>query len=227
MENTHVKGIRDMENDINIINLVKKGDSRAFDILVVKYQDRLVYSVFKFCKDFELSQDIAQEAFVKAFRNIDKFRGESSFYTWIYRIAINTAKNYFSNKSRGAETYNEDVLDGALSDLSLNSDNPETLLAAEEMKDAVNQAFQNLPDEIRSTLSLREYDGLSYEEIAKVQNCPIGTVRSRIFKGRELINETFSKLGLSKPGKSFSSVKKLCFPSFVFVLTWVWASRTI
>ena len=187
-----------MENDINIINLVKKGDVRAFDILVVKYQDRLVYSVFKFCKDFELSQDIAQGAFVKAFRNIDKFRGESSFYTWIYRIAINTAKNYFSNKSRGAETYNEDVLDGALSDLSLNSDNPETLLAAEEMKDAVNQAFQNVPDEIRSTLSLREYDGLSYEEIAKVQNCPIGTVRSRIFKGRELINETFSKLGLSK-----------------------------
>ncbi len=187
-----------MENDINIINLVKKGDSRAFDILVVKYQDRLIYSVYKFCKDLELSQDITQEAFVKAFRNIDKFRGESSFYTWIYRIAINTAKNYFSNKSRGAETYNEDILDTALSDMSLNSDNPETLLAAEEMKDAVNQAFQNLPDEIRSTLSLREYDGLSYEEIAKVQNCPIGTVRSRIFKGRELINETFSKLGLSK-----------------------------
>ena len=198
MENTHVKDIRDMENDINIINLVKKGDSRAFDILVVKYQDRLIYSVYKFCKDMELSQDITQEAFVKAFRNIDKFRGESSFYTWIYRIAINTAKNYFSNKSRGAETYNEDILDTALSDMSLNSDNPETLLAAEEMKDAVNQAFQNLPDEIRSTLSLREYDGLSYEEIAKVQNCPIGTVRSRIFKGRELINETFSKLGLSK-----------------------------
>ena len=187
-----------MENDINIINLVKKGDSRAFDILVVKYQDRLIYSVYKFCKDLELSQDITQEAFVKAFRNIDKFRGESSFYTWIYRIAINTAKNYFSSKSRGAETYNEDILDTALSDMSLNSDNPETLLAAEEMKDAVNQAFQNLPDEIRSTLSLREYDGLSYEEIAKVQNCPIGTVRSRIFKGRELINETFSKLGLSK-----------------------------
>ena len=198
MENTHVKDMRDMENDINIINLVKKGDSRAFDILVVKYQDRLIYSVYKFCKDLELSQDITQEAFVKAFRNIDKFRGESSFYTWIYRIAINTAKNYFSNKSRGAETYNEDILDNALSDMSLNSDNPETLLAAEEMKDAVNQAFQNLPDEIRSTLSLREYDGLSYEEIAKVQNCPIGTVRSRIFKGRELINETFSKLGLSK-----------------------------
>ena len=198
MENTHVKDIRDMENDINIINLVKKGDSRAVDIVVVKYQDRLIYSVYKFCKDLELSQDITQEAFVKAFRNIDKFRGESSFYTWIYRIAINTAKNYFSNKSRGAETYNEDILDTALSDMSLNSDNPETLLAAEEMKDAVNQAFQNLPDEIRSTLSLREYDGLSYEEIAKVQNCPIGTVRSRIFKGRELINETFSKLGLSK-----------------------------
>ena len=88
-----------MENDINIINLVKKGDVRAFDILVVKYQDRLVYSVFKFCKDFELSQDIAQEAFVKAFRNIDKFRGESSFYTWIYRIAINTACLLYTSPS--------------------------------------------------------------------------------------------------------------------------------
>ena len=187
-----------MNTDINIIYLVKKGDLKAFDILVVKYQDRLVYSVYKFCSDLDLSQDITQEAFVKAYNNIDKFRGDSSFYTWIYRIAINTAKNYFSNKSRGAETYNEDLLDNALSDMSLNSDNPETLLEAEEMKDAINQAFQNLPDEIRSTLSLREYDGLSYEEIAKVQNCPIGTVRSRIFKGRELINETFSKLGLSK-----------------------------
>ena len=187
-----------MNTDINIINLVRKGDLKAFDILVVKYQDRLVYSVYKFCSDLDLSQDIAQEAFVKAYNNIDKFRGDSSFYTWIYRIAINTAKNYFYNKSRGAETYNEDLLDNALSDMSLNSDNPETLLEAEEMKDAINQAFQNLPDEIRSTLSLREYDGLSYEEIAKVQNCPIGTVRSRIFKGRELINETFSKLGLSK-----------------------------
>ena len=212
-----------MENDINIINLVKKGDVRAFDILVVKYQDRLVYSVFKFCQYFELSQDITQEAFVKAFRNIDKFRGESSFYTWIYRIAINTAKNYFSNKSRGAETYNEDVLDGALSDLSLNSDNPETLLAAEEMKDAVNQAFQNLPDEIRSTLSLREYDGLSYEEIAKVQNCPIGTVRSRIFKGRELINETFSKLGLSKTWSNQYGIK---FRSKI-VFTFGWRSLRI
>ena len=187
-----------MENDKNVISLVRNGDVKAFDILVIKYQDRLVYSVFKFCKDLVLSEDIAQEAFVKAFKNIDKFRGDSSFYTWIYRIAINTAKNYFSNKARGAETYNEDILDSALSDISLNSDNPETLLVAEEMKDAINQAFQNLPDEIRSTLSLREYDGLSYEEIAKVQNCPIGTVRSRIFKGRELINETFSKLGLSK-----------------------------
>ena len=187
-----------MNTDINIINLVKEGDKRAFDILVAKYQDRLVYSVFKYCKDLDLSQDIAQEAFVKAYRSIDKFRGDSSFYTWIYRIAINTAKNYFSSKSRGAEVYNEDILDNALSDLSMDSENPETLLEADELKDAVMEAFQNLPDDIRSTLSLREYDGLSYEEIAKVQNCPIGTVRSRIFKGREIINETFSRLGMSK-----------------------------
>ena len=187
-----------MNTDINVINLVKEGDKRAFDILVVKYQDRLVYSVFKYCKDLDLSQDIAQEAFVKAYRSIDKFRGDSSLYTWIYRIAINTAKNYFSSKSRGAEVYNEDILDNALSDLSMDSENPETLLEADELKDAVMEAFQNLPDDIRSTLSLREYDGLSYEEIAKVQNCPIGTVRSRIFKGREIINETFSRLGMSK-----------------------------
>ena len=187
-----------MSTDIKLINLVKEGDKRAFDILVTKYQDRLVYSVFKYCKDLDLSQDIAQEAFVKAYRSIDKFRGDSSFYTWIYRIAINTAKNYFSNKSRGAEVYNEDILDNALSDLSMDSENPETLLEADELKDAVMEAFQNLPDDIRSTLSLREYDGLSYEEIAKVQNCPIGTVRSRIFKGREIINETFSRLGMSK-----------------------------
>tara|TARA_Y100000817_G_C16737032_1_gene490657 strand:- start:297 stop:872 length:576 start_codon:yes stop_codon:yes gene_type:complete len=187
-----------MNTDINVINLVKEGDKRAFDILVAKYQDRLVYSVFKYCKDLDLSQDIAQEAFVKAYRSIDKFRGDSSFYTWIYRIAINTAKNYFSSKSRGAEVYNEDILDNALSDLSMDSENPETLLEADELKDAVMEAFQNLPDDIRSTLSLREYDGLSYEEIAKVQNCPIGTVRSRIFKGREIINETFSRLGMSK-----------------------------
>ena len=170
-----------MSTDIKLINLVKEGDKRAFAILVTKYQDRLVYSVFKYCKDLDLSQDIAQEAFVKAYRSIDKFRGDSSFYTWIYRIAINTAKNYFSNKSRGAEVYNEDILDNALSDLSMDSENPETLLEADELKDAVMEAFQNLPDDIRSTLSLREYDGLSYEEIAKVQNCPIGTVRSRIF----------------------------------------------
>ena len=187
-----------MSTDIKLINLVKEGDKRAFDILVTKYQDRLVYSVFKYCKDLDLSQDIAQEAFVKAYRSIDKFRGDSSFYTWIYRIAINTAKNYFSNKSRGAEVYNEDILDNALSDLSMDSENPETLLEADELKDAVMEAFQSLPDDIRSTLSLREYDGLSYEEIAKVQNCPIGTVRSRIFKGREIINETFSRLGMSK-----------------------------
>ena len=112
-----------MNTDINIINLVKKGDLKAFDILVVKYQDRLVYSVYKFCSDLDLSQDITQEAFVKAYNNIDKFRGDSSFYTWIYRIAINTAKNYFTNKSRGAETYNEDLLDNALSDMSLNLSN--------------------------------------------------------------------------------------------------------
>ena len=186
------------KNEASLLKRAKNGDKDAFNLMVIKYQPRIMSVLYGFLKTHSDAEDLTQQTFIKAWTNLEKFRGDSSFYTWIYRIAINTAKNYFSNKSRGAETYNEDLLDNALSDMSLNSDNPETLLEAEEMKDAINQAFQNLPDEIRSTLSLREYDGLSYEEIAKVQNCPIGTVRSRIFKGRELINETFSKLGLSK-----------------------------
>ncbi len=186
-----------MNSEKSLINLVKKGDKKAYEVLVLQYQDRLVFSVYKFLKDYELAQDIAQEAFVKAFKNIEKFRGDSSFYTWIYRIAINTAKNFLSSKSRKSEIYDDEIMELKLSESAVTSENPENILEAEELRSMMMDAIQGLPDDIRTTLSLREFDGLSYEEIAEVQNCPIGTVRSRIHKGREILDKTFSKYNMS------------------------------
>jgi len=186
-----------MNSEKSLINLVKKGDKKAYEVLVLQYQDRLVFSVYKFLKDYELAQDIAQEAFVKAFKNIEKFRGDSSFYTWIYRIAINTAKNFLSSKSRKTEIYDDEIMELKLSESAETSENPENILEAEELRSLMMDAIQGLPDDIRTTLSLREFDGLSYEEIAEVQNCPIGTVRSRIHKGREILDKTFSKYNMS------------------------------
>ena len=186
-----------MNSEKSLINLVKKGDKKAYEVLVLQYQDRLVFSVYKFLKDYELAQDIAQEAFVKAFKNIEKFRGDSSFYTWIYRIAINTAKNFLSSKSRKSEIYDDEIMELKLSESAVTSENPENILEAEELRSMMMDAIQGLPDDIRTYLSLREFDGLSYEEIAEVQNCPIGTVRSRIHKGREILDKTFSKYNMS------------------------------
>ena len=186
-----------MNSEKSLINLVKKGDKKAYEVLVLQYQDRLVFSVYKFLKDYELAQDIAQEAFVKAFKNIEKFRGDSSFYTWIYRIAINTAKNLLSSKARSSEVYDDEIMELKLSESAVTTENPENILEAEELRSKMLDAIQSLPDDIRTTLSLREFDGLSYEEIAKVQNCPIGTVRSRIHKGREILDKTFSKYNMS------------------------------
>ena len=186
-----------MNSEKSLINLVKNGDKKAYEVLVLQYQDRLVYSVYKFLKDYELAQDIAQEAFVKAFKNIEKFRGDSSFYTWIYRIAINTAKNFLSSKARSSEVYDDEIMELKLSQSAVTTENPENILEAEELRTKMMEAIQSLPDDIRTTLSLREFDGLSYEEIAKVQNCPIGTVRSRIHKGREILDKTFSKYNMS------------------------------
>ena len=186
-----------MKDDIALVNLVKKGDKKAYNVLVLKYQDRLVFSVYKFLKDYELAQDIAQEAFIKAYKSIDKFRGDSQFYTWIYRIAINTAKNVLSTKARASEVYDNDTTDQLLSESATTSENPENILQADQLRSTINNALQSLPEDIRVTLSLREYDGLSYEEIAKVLECPIGTVRSRIHKGREMLDQTFSKYDMS------------------------------
>ena len=186
-----------MKDDIALVNLVKKGDKKAYNALVLKYQDRLVFSVYKFLKDYELAQDIAQEAFIKAYKSIDKFRGDSQFYTWIYRIAINTAKNVLSTKARASEVYDNDTTDQLLSESAITSENPENILQADQLRSTINNALQSLPEDIRVTLSLREYDGLSYEEIAGVLKCPIGTVRSRIHKGREMLDKTFSRYNQS------------------------------
>lgn len=186
-----------MKDDIALVNLVKKGDKKAYNALVLKYQDRLVFSVYKFLKDYELAQDIAQEAFIKAYKSIDKFRGDSQFYTWIYRIAINTAKNVLSTKARASEVYDNDTTDQLLSESAITSENPENILQADQLRSTINNALQSLPEDIRVTLSLREYDGLSYEEIAGVLKCPIGTVRSRIHKGREMLDKTFLRYNQS------------------------------
>ena len=186
-----------MKDDIALVNLVKKGDKKAYNALVLKHQDRLVFSVYKFLKDYELAQDIAQEAFIKAYKSIDKFRGDSQFYTWIYRIAINTAKNVLSTKARASEVYDNDKTDQLLSESAITSENPENILQADQLRSTINNALQSLPEDIRVTLSLREYDGLSYEEIAGVLKCPIGTVRSRIHKGREMLDKTFSRYNQS------------------------------
>ena len=182
-----------MNSEKSLINLVKKGDKKAYEVLVLQYQDRLVFSVYKFLKDYELAQDIAQEAFVKAFKNIEKFRGDSSFYTCIYRIAINTAKNFLSTKSRRSEVYDDEIMELKLSESAATSENPENILEAEELRSIMMDAIQGLPDDIRSTLSLREFDGLSYEQIAEIVNCPVGTVRSRIFRGREVIDDAIKE----------------------------------
>ena len=186
-----------MKDDIALVNLVKKGDKKAYNVLVLKYQDRLVFSVYKFLKDYELAQDIAQEAFIKAYKSMDKFRGDSQFYTWIYRIAINTAKNVLSTKARASEVYDNDTTDQLLSESATTSENPENILQADQLRSTINNALQSLPEDIRVTLSLREYDGLSYEEIAGVLKCPIGTVRSRIHKGREMLDKTFLRYNQS------------------------------
>ena len=137
------------------------------------------------------------ENIIKVYKNIEKIIGDSQFYSWIYRIAINTAKNVISTKARTSEVYDNDTTDQLLSESATTSENPENILQAEQLRSEINKALQNLPEDIRVTLSLREFDGLSYEEIAKVLNCPIGTVRSRIHKGREMLDQTFSKYNLS------------------------------
>jgi RNA polymerase sigma-70 factor (ECF subfamily) len=183
--------------DAELVKRVQAGDTGAFDILVQKYQHKVVNLVGRFVSDHAECQDIAQDSFIKAFRAIQNFRGDSQFYTWLYRIAANTAKNYLASRARKSPGYTVDVDDAQYfegeSGLKEYS-NPENLLLTDEIKTTIFSAIENLPDDLKSAITLRELDGLSYEEIAEVMDCPIGTVRSRIFRARDAIDKELRPL---------------------------------
>ncbi|MEP4146340.1 MAG: RNA polymerase sigma factor RpoE [Halioglobus sp.] len=179
------------ETDQQLVARVQTGDSRAFDLLVLKYQHKIFSLIGRYVHDADEVQDVAQEAFIKAYRALPKFRGDSQFYTWLYRIAVNTAKNHLVSRSRrppGSDVEVEDAeyYEGgaALRDI----ETPETALFGAELKRVVEAAISDLPDDLRTAVTLREFDGLSYEDIADIMDCPVGTVRSRIFRAREAID---------------------------------------
>jgi RNA polymerase sigma-70 factor (ECF subfamily) len=178
--------------DQQLVERVQAGDKRAFDLLVLKYQPKILGLVSRYVHDSHEVQDVTQEAFIKAYRALPRFRGDSAFYTWLYRIAINTAKNHLVARGRrppGSDVEVEDAEHfengGALRDM----ENPENMLFSRELGEVVHQAISDLPDDLRSAVTLREFDGLSYEEIAEIMDCPVGTVRSRIFRAREAIDK--------------------------------------
>ena len=188
------KKISNKEIDLSLVRRAKKGDYRAFDLLVVKYQSRVIATAFKFVKEKQLAEDIAQEAFIKSYKSIDSFREESSFYTWVYRITVNTAKNYLVSSKRRDEVVISDLSqDDSFYPEKLDVDSPQEILKASELRDLIFETLSSLGEETRTALSLREFDGLSYEQIAEIVQCPVGTVRSRIFRGREVIEEVVGK----------------------------------
>ena len=184
------------------------GDLRAYDLLVIKYQRRIERLIGRMVRDTDLVQDIAQETFLRAFRALHQFRGDAQFYTWLYRIAVNTAKKFLMDLKRdpliyeGAMRSDDDENETSRVGQELtNDETPETVLAAREIATAVNAAMEALPDDLRQAVTLREIEGLSYEEIATVMACPIGTVRSRIFRAREAISARVRPLLENRTGK--------------------------
>ncbi|HKJ52854.1 MAG TPA: RNA polymerase sigma factor RpoE [Gammaproteobacteria bacterium] len=183
--------------DAELVKRVQAGDSRAFDLLVQKYQHKVINLVGRFVSDQAECQDIAQDAFIKAYRAIDSFRGDSQFYTWLYRITANTAKNYLASRARKTPAYAIDVDDAEHFEGESRlkeTDTPENLLLTDEIRQTVFDAIEKLPEDLKTAITLREFDNLSYEEIAEVMNCPIGTVRSRIFRAREVIDKELRPL---------------------------------
>jgi RNA polymerase sigma-70 factor (ECF subfamily) len=184
-------------NDRELVRRVKKGDKSAFDLLVLKYQHKIVKLVMRYVKDPSEALDVAQEAFLKAYRAIGSFRGDSAFYTWLYRIAINTAKNHLVAARRRPVDFELDLQDPDQYELSnrlKDVDTPEGLLLSNEIREAVEDAIRGLPEDLRTAILLRELEGMSYEEIAEAMTCPVGTVRSRIFRAREAIDKRLQPL---------------------------------
>ncbi|MCZ6709500.1 MAG: RNA polymerase sigma factor RpoE [Gammaproteobacteria bacterium] len=179
------------DTDKELVRRVKKGDRHAFELLFSRYQHKILNLIGRYLRDREDVEDVAQETFIKAFRALPRFRGESAFYTWLYRIAINTAKNHLVARSRRPPGTDVDVEDAEFmdgTDALRESESPESALARDELSAEIDLAISQLPDDLRSAVTLREFDGLTYEQIAKIMDCPVGTVRSRIFRAREAID---------------------------------------
>ena len=179
------------DKDLILVRRAKRGDYKAFDLLVLKYQSRIIGLAMKFVKDIQTAEDVAQESFIKAYKSLDSFREESAFYTWLYRIASNTSKNYLISKKRKNELLESEVFSSEEIDIFdiPGGSSPEEILQANNLREVIFESLSNLPEDIRTAVSLREFEGMSYEEISEVLDCPIGTVRSRIFRGREIIQE--------------------------------------
>jgi len=183
--------------DKEIIERVKNGDKKAYDLLVLKYQQRVINLISRFVKNHADALDVSQETFIKAYKALPNFRGESAFYTWLYRIAVNTAKNHLTVQSRKITKSDYDVteIEQIEGNMSLTEQTtPENLLIKDELQDIVLNTIENLPEDLKSAIMLREIEGLSYAEIAAVMECPVGTVRSRIFRARETIDNKIKPL---------------------------------
>lgn len=183
--------------DEELVRRVQQGDKKAFDVLVRKYQYKLTHLINRYIKDPHEALDIAQESFIKAYRALPNFRGNSAFYTWLYRIAINTAKNHLATSTRRPTEHSidsEDVEQFESSRYLKDYETPEALILGEELGKVIQIALNELPEELYTAITLREFEGLSYDEIAEVMHCPVGTVRSRIFRAREAIDKKIASL---------------------------------
>jgi RNA polymerase sigma-70 factor (ECF subfamily) len=180
------------DSDNKLVERTLQNDTRAFTLLVLRYQHKVLGLIGRFVKDPHEAEDVAQEAFLKAYRALPSFRGDSAFYTWLYRIAVNTAKNYLVSRGRRPPSTDVDMDDAELVDDTSalrDVETPDATMEREDLQRVINQAIEDLPEELRTAFTLREFSGLSYEDITEIMDCPVGTVRSRIFRAREAIDK--------------------------------------
>lgn len=197
-----------VDSDAMLVERTVAGDQKAFELLVIKYQRRIERLIGRMVRDADLVEDIAQETFIRAYRALTQFRGEAQFYTWLYRIAVNTAKKALMDLKRNPtvsensfKSGDDDETSPLENELIISSETPDAVLASKEIAEMVNEALESLPEDLRQAITLREIEGLSYEEISDAMNCPIGTVRSRIFRAREAISEKVRPLLENQSGK--------------------------
>ena len=186
--------ISNKDIDLGLVKRAKAGDYQAFDLLVLKYQSRLISIAFKFVRDIQIAEDLVQDSFIKSFKSIGSFREDSTFYTWIYRITVNTSKNYLVSKKRKDELLQTDISKEENYVIEpIDKDTPEDIFHASQLHKIIIESLNKLGEDTKMALTLREFDGLSYEQIAEIVDCPVGTVRSRIFRGREVIDDAIKE----------------------------------